>query len=82
MSEALEQQLAPIIAEHVTIGYVLRPDGLVDPDTIRITGALGTSHMVIHFIKQHMTGKLIVRKTKIKQRLERVKRLDVIGKIG
>lgn len=60
MSEALECQLAPIIAEHVEIGYTLRPDGLVDPDTIRVTGAMGAAHMAIHFLKQHMTGEMTV----------------------
>lgn len=60
MSELLERKLAPIIAEHVEIGYTLRPDGLVDPDTIRVTGAMGAAHMAIHFMKQHMTGSFVV----------------------
>lgn len=56
MSETLERELAPIIAEHVEIGYTLRPDGLVDPETIRVTGAMGAAHMAIHFLKERMTG--------------------------
>lgn len=60
MSEALERQLAPIIAEYVEIGYVLGPDGRVDPDTIRVSGAMVAAHRAIHFLKQHMTGEFVI----------------------
>lgn len=45
--EELERRLAALIAEHVEIGYTLRPDGLVDPDTIKITGATGAASVAI-----------------------------------
>lgn len=60
MSEALAQKLAPIIAEHVEIAYQLDADGRVDPNTIRVSGALGAAYMALHFIKQHMTGDFVV----------------------
>jgi hypothetical protein len=46
--EELEHKIADLIREHVVIGYVLGPGGLVDPDTIRIQSCLGAAHMVIH----------------------------------
>jgi hypothetical protein len=50
--EKLEHKIAALIAEHVTIGYQLRPDGLVDPDTIRVFSALGAAHVVVHALTQ------------------------------
>lgn len=50
--EKLERELAAIIAEHVTIGYRLDPGGVVNPDTIHVSSALGAAHMAIHFLKQ------------------------------
>ncbi len=65
MSEILERKLAELLKEHIEIGYVLRPDGLVDPDTIKVTGAMGAAHMAIHFLKQQMIGaKLFVESVK------------------
>jgi hypothetical protein len=51
----LEDKIAAIIAEHVEIGYELRPDGLVDPSTIGVTGAHGAAHMVIHELSKAPT---------------------------
>lgn len=41
-----EEQLANLIAEHVTIVYELGEGGKVDPDTIGVT-ALGAAHVVM-----------------------------------
>lgn len=42
-----EEQLADLIAEHVTISYQLGEGGNADPSTIRIH-ALGAAHVVMH----------------------------------
>ena len=49
--DTLEHQIAALIAEHVTIGYELGPDGRVNPDTIFVAGTLGAAHVVIHALR-------------------------------
>lgn len=49
--QKLEDEVAELIAENVTVGYTLGPGGLVDPDTIFVL-ANGAAHVVIHRLKQ------------------------------
>lgn len=51
--QKLEDEIAAMIAEHVVIAYELRQDGLVDPKTIRVGGANGAAHVVIHALAFH-----------------------------
>lgn len=49
-SRSLEDEIADLIREHVTIGYTLGAGGMVDPNTIFVlTNA--AAHMVVHRLR-------------------------------
>lgn len=49
----IEEEIASLIAEHVTIAYEFAPpgEGLVDPDSIRVFSALAAASVVLHRLR-------------------------------